>query len=761
MKKFYLIAALSLMGLTPAWAQSKFDLGGRSVISHYRIYQQDPANALPAIDSPVDFAMASRAGARVAVYVTLNPGATAADLEARGFEILVDLDDIVLANGTMDDIIALEECDFVKALSFGEKRSVLLDQARIGTGVDEVHDGSGIPSTYKGAGVIAGIFDSGCDPNHINFSDANGDTRIGSFWHFNSYNGSFNLYSTPERIATFTTDNSSSEHGTHTTGIMAGSYNKRGGQVAVMSASGSATVGARFTNPYYGMAPEATIAMACGDLYDANITTSVSKIIEYAEAQGKPAVINLSLGSIIGPHDGTDATTQALNRLGERAIICIASGNDADMKCSIAKTFSASETSVSTFFVGADGVASCSGTIEIYSDSSTPFTITPVVYDRANGKEIFSYDIAGGSEQTVTLTTSNYGNASYIHDTAFDRAFSSSSVKITTSLNAGTNKRYSVRMEPSLTNSKVNNGSNNYVFGFKVSGKAGQIIHIVARTENGHFDSLGAAGYTDGNGDFSISSMACFSNNIVVGSWNSRLSVPCIYTGSGGVLDYTDVGDYHVGDVSPFSSYGTLASGRKLPDICAPGCFVISSINKYYYDAMLKKDATAAYYLSANQTAGGRENHWEYAQGTSMACPVVSGIVALMLQFDPTLTVDEVRDLIVRNATVDEYVTSSVQWGAGKINAIDCMMDLASQGVNDVLVNRESGILATAIGENLYDITVPGARNVNVAVYSTTGQLVATAAAAGQSVELSTAALGRGIYVLNANGQYSTKIVVR
>ncbi|MGM9859180.1 MAG: S8 family peptidase [Muribaculaceae bacterium] len=760
MKKLYLLAALALIGASPAWAQSKFDLGGRSVISQYRIYQQDPANALPVIDSPVDFEMASRAGARVAVYVTLNAGATAADLEARGFEILVDLDDIVLANGTMDDIIALEECDFVKALSFGEKRGVLLDQVRIATGVDEIHEGSGIPSTYKGAGVVAGIFDTGCDPNHINFTDANGDTRVGSLWHFNSYDGSYNFYGTPESIATFKTDDTSMEHGTHTTGIMAGSYNKRGGQVAILGTSGSATVGARFTNPYYGMAPEATIAMACGDLYDPNITTSVSKIIEYAEAQGMPVVVNLSIGSVVGPHDGSDALSQTLNRLGERGIICIASGNDGDAQRSLAKTFTAAETSIATLFVGEDGVATCSGTIEIYSDSSTPFTLTPVVYDRVTGKEIFTYDIAGGSEQTVVISTSNYSNSSYIHDTAFDRAFSSSSVRITTSLNAGTNKRYSVRMEPSLTNSKVNNGSNNYVFGFKISGSTDQLIHVTAKSENGHFDSLGAAGYTDGTGDFSINAMACFDNCIVVGSWNSRLTVPCIYTGSGGVLDYTDVDGYHVGDVSPFSSYGTLINGRKLPDICAPGCFVISSINKYYYDALLKKDATAAYYLSVNQTAGGRENHWQYSQGTSMACPVVSGIVALLLQYDPTLTVDDIRDLIVRNATVDDFVTTA-QWGAGKINAIDCMMDLASQGVNDVVVGRESGILATAIGENLYDITVPGARNVNVAVYSTTGQLVATAAAEGQSVELSTAALAKGVYVLNANGAYSTKIVVR
>lgn len=35
------------------------------------------------------------------------------------------------------------------------------------------------------------------------------------------------------------------------------------------------------------------------------------------------------------------------------------------------------------------------------------------------------------------------------------------------------------------------------------------------------------------------------------------------------------------GEVSRFSSYGTLADGRNLPDICAPGASVISSVNTY------------------------------------------------------------------------------------------------------------------------------------------------------------------------------------
>ena len=100
--------------------------------------------------------------------------------------------------------------------------------------------------------------------------------------------------------------------------------------------------------PFYGVATGADLAFSCGELYDANVINGVQKIIDYAKEQGQAAVINLSLGDNIGPHDGTDDMSQALARMGSEAIICIAAGNEGGDNISISKDFTADETTLKT-----------------------------------------------------------------------------------------------------------------------------------------------------------------------------------------------------------------------------------------------------------------------------------------------------------------------------------------------------------------------------------------------------------------------------
>ena len=56
--------------------------------------------------------------------------------------------------------------------------------------------------------------------------------------------------------------------------------------------------------------------------------------------------------------------------------------------------------------------------------------------------------------------------------------------------------------------------------------------------------------------------------------------------------------------------------------------------------------------------------------GTSMACPVVSGIVACWLQANPSMTLDEVKEVLRETSVNDNYTTHDpIRWGYGKINA--------------------------------------------------------------------------------------------
>ena len=53
------------------------------------------------------------------------------------------------------------------------------------------------------------------------------------------------------------------------------------------------------------------------------------------------------------------------------------------------------------------------------------------------------------------------------------------------------------------------------------------------------------------------------------------------------------------------------------------------------------------------------DNQYEYYSGTSMAAPYVSGTVALMLSADPTLTADEITEIITQSADNDTQTTNS------------------------------------------------------------------------------------------------------
>lgn len=80
---------------------------------------------------------------------------------------------------------------------------------------------------------------------------------------------------------------------------------------------------------FEGVAPGADFAMVgLKSSTDTDILLSIETLIDYAKANGKPLVINISLGSNDGPHDGSSVNDQYYAKLGKEAFICIAAGNE-------------------------------------------------------------------------------------------------------------------------------------------------------------------------------------------------------------------------------------------------------------------------------------------------------------------------------------------------------------------------------------------------------------------------------------------------
>jgi serine protease AprX len=115
--------------------------------------------------------------------------------------------------------------------------------------------------------------------------------------------------------------------------------------------------------------------------------------------------------------------------------------------------------------------------------------------------------------------------------------------------------------------------------------------------------------------------------------------------------------------IAAFSSRGPTAIDRAAkPDLVAPGVGIesLSAPNSLLYDTM------PAYLL--NGTVATQYPPYLSLSGTSMAAPVVTGTVALMLQANPTLTPNAVKAILQYTAQVYPGYDALTE-GAGFLNA--------------------------------------------------------------------------------------------
>ena len=765
MRKIYLTLTLAALSTLGAAGQSKFNTAGQLYIDRYQLVRDNPtAKVLPIKGMPFDLSSASRGEATATALMTVRPGADIDKLTA-DLELHYRVGDVIAVSGTIEDLVAASNTDMVVSASFSTELRPMMDLARAAVNADAVQNGEGLSKAYKGKGIIAGIYDNGMDPNHVNFFKDNGAgaTRIERLFHFTGSNGNYTPY-TSETVSGFTTDNKADTHGTHTMGIMAGSYNNRGdGKVSVFDpTTGSYSVSSLKYCPYYGIATEADIVAGCGSLATANILGGVKAVVEYAKAQGRPAVVNLSLGHTVGPHDGTSDYERAINELGKDAIICIASGNDGDQPISMSRTLTSGNTGFGTFITQATKGVAASGLMDIWGSDNQLFTVTFQIYNISTKTVLYESTIRATGTQT--FSTTGYSGT---HDTNIDKALSNSIIQIAMSQNS-VNSRYNCAISYSINNNASTNSNGNLAVGIYINGKAGQRIDLVNDCDDGQgsltalMQSKGITNYYDGDTSNTINDLACIKNCVVVGAFNTRGNWTTVAGFSYGYYDQQGQIVYPAGPITDFTSYGTLIDGRSLPHICAPGCGVVSSYSKYYCETE-GITASNSYNMLADVTVNGRSSTWAAEQGTSMACPVVAGGVALMLEANPSLTVDQVRNYIVANAMTDTYTEQAdpVQRGAGKFNLLGCMKSVEKGAVSDIATEGGDQLVVTAAGHNVWDVFAPGAATTTVRLYTISGQLVKSVSADDNSVTLSAEDLAAGVYIINVNGTLSERILVK
>ena len=128
-------------------------------------------------------------------------------------------------------------------------------------------------------------------------------------------------------------------------------------------------------------------------------------------------------------------------------------------------------------------------------------------------------------------------------------------------------------------------------------------------------------------------------------------------------------------------------TGKALPTVCAPGCYVISAVSRY------SPYANGSNTLTVMKIDDG--DYWGAMSGTSMAAPTVAGILAQWLQAKPNLSIAEAKDIMYQTAIRDQFTEgpNAARFGeCGKIDAlagIKLILQRIGANIGDVNMNGQ------------------------------------------------------------------------
>ncbi len=760
---FYVTALLLAFSMT-LQAQSALDLGSQVAL---RRLQSSMPTTTTEQDGTKRLAPAREKVTTTPVMMIVEEGVTNEQLEAEGITVNARRKNFVFASVALTDVERVAKLRSIRQMQLPRDIQQNTDRTRVAMGVDKIHTGEDLPQAYTGKGVVAGICDGGIDPNNISFRHANDTSRVEYLMHIYASESSSAGYRMEEynrvTVRDFKTDDATAFHGTHTMNIMAGGYKGNVTMAEQNSLFGGDIKEA--PNPYYGMAYEADIVASCGTLQDYYIAMGIEGILEYAYYMQSPAVINLSLGSNTGPHDGSTVLSKYMELASEEAIICVSAGNEGDLNIALNETLTETDNKVQSFIkplypsynTGSETYTNLRyGQVYIYSNDTTPFDVKGVIYN--TDRDIITF-------QQASIPASQAGNVVYYissedyRQTDTDKLHANLSAAFHGYIGVGAqldeeSGRYYALVEYFLHDNTAKN-KGNYIPGFIVEGQAGQRIDAFCDGTWTVLDGYGKTGWSSGSRNGSISDMACGKGVVVVGSYNNRITFNSL---DGKNYNYSV---FKEGDVSPFSSYGTTIHGDNLPHVVAPGSTVISAISEVYTSG--SNYASFPEYQQAKATVNGKTYYWQEFIGTSMATPAVAGAIALWLEANPNLTVDEVKDIIARTAIRDEAVQNSqadpIQWGAGKFDAYAGLKEaIRLTPVEDILSDQR--LMVQLTGDRMYNIFLGGATSLETALYDLSGRRVIAYTAAGDETTLDASALTAGVYLLRVNN-HTQKLIIR
>lgn len=524
----------------------------------------------------------------------------------------------------------------------------LADTAKIWHNVNQVHNGDApLPAAYTGAGVIVGIVDQGIDWNHPDFQDENGNTRVLRYWDhsFNGPNpampyGYGQLWdSTAINNGTCTSIEESTAHGTTVAGMAVGNGQANG--------------------QHKGIAPDANIVVVETNFNLPNWTLTIADAVDYifavADEMNMPAVVNLSLGSYLGSHDGTDPAAQMINALLDekpgRIVVCAAGNSGAQGKYHCHNDVD-SDTSFVWFL---NNPTSQLGANTIFFDlwSDMP----DATWDYAFGADTPgpSYNFRGRTSFRAATTALG----GIILDTIWNNGNRIATIEIYPE-QVGSNYHMQIL-------AKID--STSYYYRFETTGSgvydlwSGQWLQLNNMVTNipTPLEMPNIIHYTMPDTlQTIVSSWNCSDKVITVGVFRNQN-----YHYDKNMNLYSNLNPLK-GNLMPGSSKGPTRHGIIKPDVVGSGDVTLTA-------APLWVLSNPAY--NAAVDSGG----WHGRNGgTSMASPIVAGIAALYLERCPFATYADFREDLHNSAYSDAFVLGPLPnnaWGYGKADAFAILQE--------------------------------------------------------------------------------------
>lgn len=681
---------------------------------------------------------------------------TIADLESQGVRVLYHRDDILLTyipvgwsyegkEGEDDDANSGEEGGEDTAPDRKRKKSKdasikieysrprentpLMNLARYFNNANYIAEGYELPSPYDGKGVVVGVCDIGMDTRHPNFLSLDGEEcRIRRVVHYQEEQGLRNVYSTPQEIYDWQTDYTDDWHATHVTGI----------------AAGASPLPTALNQSYSSLAPQADIVFTASQLSDVGLLAGVEDIIAYAKDVKKPAVINLSMGNTVGPHDGTSLFTRYLDLCAEDAIICLSAGNDGGggEPRAMKYTFTEAKKELKLRPSDWDGFE-VGGTTEIWSADDTPFEVSFVAYHNLTPYNHIPFKGQISEDGTLKRWRISVDPEDPDYDEVLATYFTEGYVEITCGVSSLNNRYYAeVTFELDSEEYSPEGGWSLYWTALSISGAPGTEIDIYC--SSGIFLRR-ANGYTVPDNNMNISDLATGFKTISVGMMNNTDYEDNHEAGSG----------YKEGDVNIHSSYGTLNDGRKLPVTVAPGAYVTSSISSPF----LEKYPEELIYTDDSSEYEGNTIYWIGTIGTSMSSPYVAGAIATWLQAYPLLTSEEALEIVQQTNQKSGYPkTSDPRHGQGwfqPYNGLQKVVELAALKVGTV----DSPQLTLKLHGGVLHIGNPSGTKIVVEVYSPSGVKTMATVCSDTLGTVDLRALPSGIYLVKV-GNETLKVIL-